>query len=142
MEDQLNKVASKAAHATANTFLAQALVEKNIAMAFVESRHFKAYVAYISGGRFKAPTVYGLVACIDDLYERLHAKVKKTLSDRAFIAFEVDSLENFSQHLDKFGLKYSDGPTTSGTGTVFAFIDAPEGYEIELIQTAKGGASH
>jgi lactoylglutathione lyase len=31
-------------------------------------------------------------------------------------------------------LKFSDGPTTTSTGTVFAFLDAPEGYEIELIQ--------
>ena len=32
------------------------------------------------------------------------------------------------------GLKFSDGPTTSSSGTTFAFVDAPEGYEIELIQ--------
>jgi lactoylglutathione lyase len=31
-------------------------------------------------------------------------------------------------------MKYSDGPTTTSTGSVFAFIDAPEGYEIELIE--------
>jgi len=31
-------------------------------------------------------------------------------------------------------LKFSDGPTTSSNGTTFAFVDAPEGYEIELIQ--------
>jgi lactoylglutathione lyase len=46
----------------------------------------------------------------------------------------VDSLDAFAQHLAAHGLKYSDGPTTSSTGTTFAFIDAPEGYEIELIQ--------
>ena len=58
-------------------------------------------------------------------------------ADLTHLAFEVDSLEEFAQHLARHGLKYSDGPTTSGTGTVFAFIDAPEGYEIELIQKAK-----
>jgi lactoylglutathione lyase len=57
--------------------------------------------------------------------------------DLTHLAFEVDSLEQFGQHLAKLGLKYSDGPTTSSTGTVFAFIDAPEGYEIELIEKAK-----
>ncbi|MBI5773226.1 MAG: VOC family protein [Verrucomicrobia bacterium] len=57
--------------------------------------------------------------------------------DLTHLAFEVDSLEEFGQHLAKLGLKFSDGPTTSSSGTVFAFIDAPEGYEIELIQTAK-----
>ncbi len=55
-------------------------------------------------------------------------------ADLTHLAFEVDSLEAFERHLARHGLKYSDGPTTSGTGTVFAFIDAPEGYEIELIQ--------
>src|SRR3954469_11260208 len=55
--------------------------------------------------------------------------------DLTHLAFEVDSLDEFAKHLAKFGLKFSDGPTTSAsTGTVFAFIDAPEGYEIELIQ--------
>jgi len=57
--------------------------------------------------------------------------------DLTHLAFEVDNLEAFGKHLAKFGLKFSDGPTTSSSGTTFAFIDAPEGYEIELIQ--KGG---
>ncbi|HEU5068989.1 MAG TPA: VOC family protein [Verrucomicrobiae bacterium] len=54
--------------------------------------------------------------------------------DLTHLAFQVDSLEAFAAHAAKFGLKFSDGPTTTSTGTVFAFIDAPEGYEIELIQ--------
>jgi lactoylglutathione lyase len=57
--------------------------------------------------------------------------------DLTHLAFEVDSLEAFGKHLTKLGLKFSDGPTTGSTGTVFAFIDAPEGYEIELIQKSK-----
>jgi lactoylglutathione lyase len=59
--------------------------------------------------------------------------------DLTHLAFEVDSLAEFEKHLAQHGLKYSDGPTTTSTGTVFAFIDAPEGYEIELIQRGKGG---
>lgn len=55
-------------------------------------------------------------------------------ADLTHVAFEVDSLEDFGRHLAKLGLKYSDGPTKTSTGTVFAFIDAPEGYEIELIE--------
>src|SRR5664279_64893 len=51
--------------------------------------------------------------------------------DLTHLAFEVDSLEEFAKHLAKIGLKFSDGPTTTSTGTVFAFLDAPEGYEIE-----------
>jgi lactoylglutathione lyase len=59
-------------------------------------------------------------------------------ADLTHLAFEVDSLEEFAKHLAKHGLKYSDGPTTSSSGTTFAFIDAPEGYEIELIQRDGG----
>jgi lactoylglutathione lyase len=58
----------------------------------------------------------------------------KVQPDLTHLAFEVDSLAEFEKHLAKHGLKYSDGPITSSTGTTFAFVDAPEGYEIELIQ--------
>ena len=57
--------------------------------------------------------------------------------DLTHLAFEIESLEDFGKHLAAHGLKYSDGPTTSSSGTTFAFIDAPEGYEIELIQRPK-----
>ena len=57
--------------------------------------------------------------------------------DLTHLAFAVDSLEEFGRHLAKFGLQYSDGPTLKPDGSGFAFIDAPEGYEIELMQTAK-----
>jgi lactoylglutathione lyase len=53
--------------------------------------------------------------------------------DLTHLAFAVDSLEAFAKHLATHGLKFSDGPTPSGSGMI-AFIDAPEGYEIELIQ--------
>ena len=58
--------------------------------------------------------------------------------DLTHLAFEVDSLDEFASHLARHGLKYSDGPTTSSSGSTFAFVDAPEGYEIELIQKGKG----
>jgi lactoylglutathione lyase len=61
--------------------------------------------------------------------------------DLTHLAFEVESLEEFGQHLAKLGLKFSDGPTKSSSGSVFAFIDAPEGYEIELIEPAKSGGA-
>jgi lactoylglutathione lyase len=54
--------------------------------------------------------------------------------DLTHLAFEVDSLEAFGRHLASLGLKYSDGPTMRPGGGGFAFIDAPEGYEIELIE--------
>jgi len=58
--------------------------------------------------------------------------------DLTHLAFEVESLEGFATHLASLGLKYSDGPTMRPGGGGFAFIDAPEGYEIELIEQAKG----
>lgn len=60
-------------------------------------------------------------------------------ADLTHLAFEVDSLAAFGQHLAAHGLRYSDGPTTSSAGTTFAFIDAPEGYEIELIERPQRG---
>jgi lactoylglutathione lyase len=60
--------------------------------------------------------------------------------DLTHLAFEVDSLEGFGKHLAARGLKFSDGPHMKPDGGGIAFIDAPEGYEIELIQMAKSGA--
>ena len=60
--------------------------------------------------------------------------------DLTHLAFEVANLEEFGRHLAKFGLKYSDGPHRTDGGSSIAFIDAPEGYEIELIQPSKTGA--
>jgi lactoylglutathione lyase len=59
--------------------------------------------------------------------------------DLTHLAFEVDSLEEFGRHLTRLGLQYSDGPHLNAEGGGIAFIDAPEGYEIELIQAGKSG---
>jgi lactoylglutathione lyase len=59
--------------------------------------------------------------------------------DLTHLAFEVDSLEAFGRHLADLGLRYSDGPHFNQDGGGIAFIDAPEGYEIELIQLGKSG---
>src|SRR3989442_10605992 len=66
----------------------------------------------------------------------------KVQADLTHLAFEVDSLENFGKHLETLGLKYSDGPHLKNDGGGIAFIDAPEGYEIELIQMSKSGSGH
>lgn len=57
--------------------------------------------------------------------------------DLMHLAFEVDDLAAFAAELTKKGFALSDGPTKTGSGSVIAFIDAPEGYEVELIQRAK-----
>ena len=57
--------------------------------------------------------------------------------DLMHLAFEVDDLAAFTAVIEKKGFELSDGPTQTGSGSVIAFIDAPEGYEVELIQRAK-----
>jgi lactoylglutathione lyase len=57
-------------------------------------------------------------------------------SDLTHLAFEVDDLDKFAREAAAKGYPLSDGPHSSGSGKI-AFIDAPEGYEIELIQRAK-----
>ena len=57
--------------------------------------------------------------------------------DLTHLAFEVESLDEFRKHLARHGMKFSDGPTMKEDGSGIAFIDAPEGYEIELIQRGK-----
>jgi lactoylglutathione lyase len=63
-------------------------------------------------------------------------------ADLTHLAFEVDSLADFERHLAQHGFKYSDGPHLKSDGSGFAFIDAPEGYEIELMQRGKGGPGY
>ncbi len=58
-------------------------------------------------------------------------------ADLTHLAFEVDSLEEFGKHMAAQGWKYSDGPHLRPDGGGIAFVDAPEGYEVELIQRPK-----
>jgi len=66
----------------------------------------------------------------------------KVQPDLTHLAFEVNSLDEFGKHLAKFGLKFSEEPHVRPDGSGFAFIDAPEGYEIELMQNGKGGEGY
>jgi lactoylglutathione lyase len=54
--------------------------------------------------------------------------------DLMHLAFEVKDLAAFTEQLSKKGYSLSDGPTQTSSGSILAFIDAPEGYEIEFIQ--------
>jgi lactoylglutathione lyase len=57
--------------------------------------------------------------------------------DLTHLAFEVEDMETFAKHAAALGYPLSDGPTQTSSGSVIAFLDAPEGYEVELIQKAK-----
>ena len=59
-------------------------------------------------------------------------------SDLTHLAFEVEDMEAFAKHATALGYPLSDGPGPGGPGSIIAFIDAPEGYEIELVQFTKG----
>jgi lactoylglutathione lyase len=57
--------------------------------------------------------------------------------DLTHLAFEVDDLDRFAREAAAKGYPLSDGPHRTEGGSRIAFIDAPEGYEIELIEPAK-----
>ncbi len=57
--------------------------------------------------------------------------------DLTHLAFEVDDLEKFARESAAKGYPLSDGPHKTPGGSAIAFVDAPEGYEIELIQRGK-----
>ena len=54
--------------------------------------------------------------------------------DLTHLAFEVDDLDAFAKQSAAKGYPLSDGPHPNSDGGAIAFIDAPEGYEIEVIQ--------
>ena len=58
--------------------------------------------------------------------------------DLTHLAFEVADIDAFAAHAASLGYPHSDGPHRHSGGSAIGFIDAPEGYEIELIQPAKG----
>lgn len=57
-------------------------------------------------------------------------------ADLTHLAFEVDNLDEFARDAAAKGYPLSDGPHKSSSGRI-AFVDAPEGYEIELIERNK-----
>jgi len=57
--------------------------------------------------------------------------------DLLHLAFEVEDLEAFGRHATAKGYPWSEPPTQTQDGAQFAFLDAPEGYEIEIMQKEK-----
>ena len=62
----------------------------------------------------------------------------KVQEDLVHLAFQVESLEDTMASLTAQGIRITDGPTASSSGSRFIFIDAPDGYEIELIERPAG----
>ena len=59
--------------------------------------------------------------------------------DLTHLAFEVEDIAAFAAHAASKGYPLSDGPTPTGSGSIIAFVDAPEGYEVEIIQRTAHG---
>jgi lactoylglutathione lyase len=64
----------------------------------------------------------------------------KVQEDLVHLAFQVENLEKTMDELKAKGVPITDGPTVSSSGSRFIFIDAPDGYEIELIERPPGAA--
>ena len=64
----------------------------------------------------------------------------KVQEDLVHLAFQVESLDETLVSLNSMGVKVTDGPTQISSGSRFIFIDAPDGYEIELIERPAGVA--
>lgn len=58
--------------------------------------------------------------------------------DLVHLAFQVDNLNDTIASLKQKGIRITDGPTTTSSGSRFVFIDAPDGYEVELIERPAG----
>jgi lactoylglutathione lyase len=62
----------------------------------------------------------------------------KVQEDLVHLAFQVESLDETMTSLNAMGVKVTDGPTQTSSGSRFIFIDAPDGYEVELIERPPG----
>jgi lactoylglutathione lyase len=62
----------------------------------------------------------------------------KVQEDLVHLAFQVENLDDTIASLSAQGVKVTDGPTQSSSGSRFIFIDAPDGYEVELIERPPG----
>ncbi|HSS30983.1 MAG TPA: VOC family protein [Nitrospiraceae bacterium] len=62
----------------------------------------------------------------------------KVQEDLVHLAFQVESLDDTIASLNAKGVKVTDGPTQTSSGSRFIFIDAPDGYEVELIERPAG----
>lgn len=58
--------------------------------------------------------------------------------DLVHLAFQVENLEDTIASLNAKEVKVTDGPTQTSSGSRFIFIDAPDGYEVELIERPPG----
>lgn len=122
-------MASKAEQKDADNLLAQALAVASVPFNFVSTRYFKAYVAKISQLRYHTPGRKGLLARLDEIYERLQRIIARKLENAAYIAFEMDSWSRANKHLTSL---------TTGCPGLSAFMAC---YETDAPDTAWSNAA-
>lgn len=54
--------------------------------------------------------------------------------DLVHLAFQVEDLDETITSLEADGITVTESPTYDASGARFIFIDAPDGYEVELIE--------
>ncbi|MEK6713047.1 MAG: VOC family protein [Nitrospirota bacterium] len=54
--------------------------------------------------------------------------------DLVHLAFEVDDLDQMIMRFKEKGVLITDGPTVTSSGSRLCFIEAPDKYEVELIE--------
>ena len=60
--------------------------------------------------------------------------------DLVHLAFQVENLDDTIAALKSMDIPITDGPTRTSSGSRFIFINAPDGYEVELIERPPGVA--
>lgn len=54
--------------------------------------------------------------------------------DLFYLIFEVENMDETIRILNTKGVKITDGPTQTPSGSKLLFIAAPDGYEVELVE--------
>jgi hypothetical protein len=82
----------------ATELLTRAMLQHHVAPWFLTSNAFKAYIAFISGERYEAPTRYQFLQMTDTLSHRSSKFIAKELNDAIFFSFEEDSWTSHNKH--------------------------------------------
>ena len=91
--------ASKQQGLSSHDLLMKALAEKSVAFNFTTSKYFQAYVSFISGGRFAAPSSYHLIKALARMSERINLAMAARLKHHSFFTAQVHSWSFKGRHL-------------------------------------------
>jgi hypothetical protein len=81
------------------------MTEKSLPFHLTTSKYFQAYVAFISGQRFSAPSRYHLLKALDTICEEIDEKVQRYLTtfsfffSSSFFSVQLDSWPSHGRHI-------------------------------------------